>query len=269
MIATLFKHELRRTLRWFLLVALVGVAVTGFSTLLAVLLPSSLGGLFSVLAVIGAGAVPGVVPLWLGIDFYRSSYSKTGYLTRALPVPGTTIFWVKFANAYLLSLLATVVGVGLGYWAGFAFTAVGGGTLADHNRAVAQFWVSVTAAPWWVVVLVALFVALMPLQWLASYFLAATVGSEAWSSKLGLGGPIIVWFVFYFASQAVGMLGALIPVQLVIGDGSVALRTQFINIFSMDSQNVVPIGVFIAIFTLSVAAIVWASVSFDRLVELR
>lgn len=269
MIATLFKHEFRRTLRWFALIVLAGLVITGLSTLLAVALPAPLNSLFTVVSVIGALAVPGLVPVWMGVEFYRSSYSKTGYLTRALPVSGTTIFWVKLVHAYALSLLSVAVGFSLMYISGIGFTVAGGGTVAELNRSVAGGWAVVTDAPGWVVALVIALVMLLPLQWLTSYFFAATVGSESWSNRMGVGGPVLVWFLFYIACQAAGLAGAFIPLQVAFVDGALRLQTEVLDIFTMDSNNIVPIGVFLGILAVALAAIVWASVSFDKKVELR
>lgn len=269
MIANLFKHEFRRTLPWFGLTTVVGAAVVGLSVLLAALLPAPLNGLFSVLGIGGTILVPTAVTIWLGIHFYRSSYSKTGYLTRALPVRGTTIYWVKFAVAYGLSLLSLVVAAGLGYLAGIGFTLAGGGTLADFNAALASGWDWITSAPGWALAMIVIVVLLMPVQWLASFYLASTVGSEAWASKFGVGGPVLMWFAFYVGSQIVGLLAALLPLRVMVGEGGPTLQTGFLNIFALNSNDVIPVGVFLGIFAVALAAIAWASVSFDRKVELR
>lgn len=269
MIANLFKHEFRRTLPWVGLIAAVGAAVVGLSVALAVLLPAPLSGFFSILGVGGALIVPTAVTIWLGVHFYRSSYSKTGYLTRALPVRGTTIYWVKFAVAYGLSVLSLVVAAGLAYLAGIGFTVAGGGALADFHSALASGWDWITSAPGWALAMIVIVVLLMPVQWLASFCLASTVGSEAWSSKFGLGGPVLVWFAFYVGSQMVGLLAALIPIQVMVRESGVTLETGFLNIFTLNSNDVIPVGVFLGIFALAFAAIVWGSVSFDRKVELR
>lgn len=270
MIATLFKHEARRTLRWFCLIVLAGLAITGLSTLLAVVLPAPLNILFAVLSAAGAVAVPALVPISLGIEFYRSSYSKTGYLTRALPVKGTTIYWVKLAHAYALSLLSVLVGLGLLYICAISFAVTGGSTVADLNRSLARGWDVITGTPGWAVVLVVALLMLLPLQWLASYFFAASVGSESWSNKLGLGGPVLVWFLFYVACQLAGLLGAFIPLQVTYLDGALRVRTDVLpDILTMDSNNIVPVGVFLGIFAVAFAAIVWGSVSFAKKAELR
>ena len=269
MIATLFKHEVRRTIKWFALIILAARAIVGLATLIAVLLKGTIGNIFAGLALVAAIAVPAAVPIWMGVEFYRSSYSKTGYLTRALPVKGTTIYWVKVIVAYLMSLTAILVGFGLVYLANIGITVAAGGSVDDVNRWVANAWDALAAAPGWLVAVMVLGVALLPLQWLASFFVAATVGSEGWANKLGLGGPILVWFLSYAATQTVALLGALIPLQLVIGDGGFSVQTELLNIFGMNDGNIIPLGVFIGIFVAALAGIVWASVSFDRKAELR
>lgn len=269
MIANLFKHEFRRTLGPFGLITALGVAVVGLSVLLAVLLPAPLNSLFSILGLGGMVLVPTAVTVWLGIHFYRSSYSKTGYLTRALPVRGTTIYWVKFIVAYGLILLSLLVAAGLAYLAGIGFTVAGGGTVADLNATVASVWDWIGSAPGWALAMIVIVVLLMPVLWLASFYLAATVGNEAWASKFGLGGPVMVWFAFYIGSQLVGLLAALLPVQVLIADSGVTLNTSFLNIFAMNSNDVIPVGVFPGLFVMALAAIVWGSVSFDRKAELR
>ena len=270
MVSKLIKHEIRRTLRWFVIIVLGGAIVVGFAALGAVLLPMPLSSFFALLAVIGAVAVPSVVPVWLGVDFYRSSYSKTGYLTRALPVKGSTIYWVKLLYAYVLSLLAVLVGALLGYVGGIAMTVAGGGTAGDVNAAIAGAWeLIVTHVPTWIIVVALLLLVLWPFVWLASYYFAAAVGSEAWANKLGVGGPILVWFLFYAASQAVALLGALLPLQLVFADGMVRFKMAMTNFMTMEQEQSMPLGIFFAMFLLAVVGICWASVSFDKKVELR
>ncbi|MDO5677645.1 MAG: hypothetical protein Q4G35_09105 [Propionibacteriaceae bacterium] len=270
MVGTLIKHEARRTLRWYGLILLAGVVIVGFAYLATVLLPPPLQGFFSVLTFLGTGALIGVVPIWLGIDFYRSSYSKTGYLTRALPVKGSTIYWTKLGFAYVLSLGTILVGLVLGYVATLAFEIAAGGTVEAVNESLRQLLHAiVNEVPLWVTLLILALVLLWPLTWLASYYFAAAVGSEAWASRMGVGGPILVWFLFYAASQIIGLLGALIPLQLFFGNGSPHIGFEMLDFANIEDQQALPLGVFLAMFLLSAVAIVWASVSFDRKAELR
>ncbi|GAA4906496.1 hypothetical protein GCM10025789_27360 [Tessaracoccus lubricantis] len=270
MVGKLIKHEVRRTLRWYLTIIAGAGLVVGLATLAAVLLPAPLNSLFTVLGAIGTFAVPTVIPVWLGIDFYRSSYTKTGYLTRALPVKGSTIYWVKLLYAYVLSLVALVVSLGLGYVAAIGFTVVGGGTVGDLNQGVSDTLAMIgDVLPGWAVAACLVLVLLWPFVWLASYYFAAAIGSEAWSSKMGVGGPILVWFLFYTASQVAGLLGAFIPLYLVFTEAGVELEVGVVNIFTTEAQNLLPVGVFLMMYVLTAVAIAWASVSFDKKVELR
>lgn len=271
MVATLIKHEFRRTLRWFLLIILGGALVVGTATLMAVLLPPPLNALFATIAAFGCGILLGGVPLWLGIEFYRSSYSKTGYLTRALPIKGSTIYWVKLAHAYLLSLLALVVALALAYVTAMGFAHVAGGSVADVHAGIAGGVELVRASvSGWVMAGTVVLVLLWPLTWLASYFFAAAVGSEGWASKLGLGGPILVWFLYYTASQIVGVLGIFIPLLVAFEGGKLRLLTEMIDFADLSGQTEsMPVGVFLTMVLLAVVAVCWAAVSFDRKAELR
>lgn len=269
MVGTLIKHEARRTMRWYLLILVGAFLVVGLAVVAAVLLPHSIAGLFGVIAIIGAAVVPGAVPVWLGVDLYRSSYGRTGYLTRALPVKGSTIYWVKLLYAYALSLLALAFGAGLAYLAAIGFVVSGGGAVRDVNE-----WVSTTVRllgelPGWFLAAMLLLVVLWPLVWLASYYFAATVGSEAWINKLGLGGPILMWFAFYTAGQMAALLGIFLPLQVAFGEGTPVLQARMIDLSALDGQDVLPVGVFLTMLLVSFVGIVWASVSFDRKVELR
>ncbi|MCG6566624.1 hypothetical protein [Tessaracoccus sp. ZS01] len=271
MVGKLIKHEIRRTLRWYLIIVGGAVLVVGLATLAAVLLPAPVNTLFAVLTAIGAFAVPTAVPVWLGFDFYRSSYSKTGYLTRAIPVKGSTIYWVKLLYAYVLSVIALVVSAGLGYLAAVSFALVGGGSVGGVNDAIAGALDAMgRMLPGWVIVLLIALILVWPFVWLASYYFAAAVGSEAWSSKMGIGGPVLVWFLFYVAGQVAAILGAFLPLQMVFDEaGMVGFQARLVNIFTIEEQSVVPVGMFLAMLVLSAVAIVWASVSFDKKVELR
>lgn len=270
MVGKLIKHEIRRTLRWYLIAIGCAALVGGLSSLAAGLLPAPLNGLFSVTAVVAAVAVPSAMPLLLGVDFYRSSYSKTGYLTRAIPVRGTTIYWVKLLYAYALSLLSLAVGLALGYMAAISLAVVAGGSVDDVNASISSTFEAMgELLPGWAAALLVVAVLLWPFTWLASYYLAATVGSQSWSGRMGIGGPIVVWVLFYVASQVAGLLGAFIPVHLQLGEDGFGVRTGVINIFTIEDSAIVPLGIFIMMFLLAVLAIGWGAVSFDKKAELR
>lgn len=273
MVSTLIKHEFKRTGRWFGIIALAAVLVVGAATAGAFVLGGPIGGLLAGLALIASLALPAGVQLWQGIDLYRTSYTKTGYLTRALPIKGSTIYWVKLGYAYVVALLFLLLSLGLALLAAMGIAHVSGSSTADFLGGIGDAWRVVTAyVPGWLLALGALLVLFSPLSGLATYFLAVTVGSEAWAGKLGIGGPLIVWFAYYSVSQVVALVGLFLPLNLVFEDfGQRPPVWSFdpFALFNAGGEGVIPMGSLVLAGLLTVVAIVWASVSFDRKVELR
>ena len=118
MVATLIRYEWLRTWRW------LGVLVGGATLFVAAgalagsLFPAPLNGILGGMGMVVATAFPMLLPLLLGVDYYRSTFSKTGYFTAAIPARGATIYWVKLAYAYLVTALGFVVTSGLMVLAG-------------------------------------------------------------------------------------------------------------------------------------------------------
>ena len=109
MTTTLLAHEFRRTggtvasvLGGAALVVLVGslLALTDWPLL------ATLG------VVAGFAAVAVLLPilcLALGIEYWRSAYGRSGYLTHSLPVAGSRIYAVRLLHGLIVSVVGTVV----------------------------------------------------------------------------------------------------------------------------------------------------------------
>ena len=113
MVATLIRYEWLRTWRW--LAVLVGGAAlfVGAGALGGTLFPAPLNGILGGAGMLVACGFPMVLPLLLGVDYYRSTFSRTGYFTVAIPARGATIFWVKIVYAWVITALGFVVTSGL------------------------------------------------------------------------------------------------------------------------------------------------------------
>ena len=109
MVATLIRYEWLRTWRW--LAVLVGGAAlfVGAGALGGTLFPAPLNGVLGGAGMLVACGFPMVLPLLLGVDYYRSTFSRTGYFTVAIPARGATIFWVKIVYAWVITALGFVV----------------------------------------------------------------------------------------------------------------------------------------------------------------
>lgn len=272
MVSTLIKHEISRTARWLGIIALAAVLVVGAATAGVFIVGGPVGILMAALACVVAAALPAGIQIWQGVDLYRTSYTKTGYLTRALPVKGSTIYWVKLGYAYVVGLIFMLLSVGLIVVVSFGIVHLTGGTAGDVIEALREAWRLVSiASPTWLLVAGGLVVLIAPLTGLAQYYFAVTVGSEAWAGKLGIGGPLIVWFSYYVVSQVVAVLGLFLPVNLVFGDFPNPPHWSFDPLAWLQAggEGVVPIGMVLMALAMTAVAIVWASVSFDRKVELR
>lgn len=272
MIANLFKHELLRT--WKLVLVTLGgaVLISGLGSLAVLAFPGPLGAVAGVLGFLIACVLPLAVMLGLGVDFYRSTYSRTGYLTAALPVSGASIYWVKFCFAYVVALLSLGVALVMGT-IGFAAlnTLDGTSTFADGWAAVQVIPEALGALPVWMQVVLVILVLLAPATGLAQYWYAVTVGSESWINKLGLGGVVLMWFAFYVASQIIAVVAIFIPPYLDLSDPfAIKVLGNPMALFAENSTNaVVPLVALLVGYLLSVVAIWWGKVSYDRRLELR
>ncbi|SHI66940.1 hypothetical protein SAMN02745244_00808 [Tessaracoccus bendigoensis DSM 12906] len=271
MIRTLFKHELLRTWRPFALVTLAVTLVVATFSGAAMLLPAPLNVLFAVLAVFAAAGYIVAVPLLISLDFYRSTYSKTGYFTAAIPAAGSTIFTVKAAYAYLATLLALAIGFLLQIPANIATGATSGvaprETLAMLGRALE----AIGELPAWLLAVFVVTVLLYPLVMITPFFFAATVGSEAWINRSGFGGVVLTWFLYYVATQILGVLSLFIPPSLDLRRfPDIELLWDPMAIFKIgDNAPVLPVAVFVVLFGVAIVAIGWAKVSYSRRLELR
>lgn len=270
---TLLKHEFLRTRGLLGLVGGIAVLVGASGILLALTgwpLLSTLGVL--VVLVVTFGLVP-AVQIVLTVDFWRSSFGRTGYLTHTLPRRGGTIFWAKLVWAWLASLAAAAVAVGLFLLALPAATRGMGGSVGDAYASLRDAWVGFTEiAPTWAVVAAVLSTLAMILIWPVQYYFAASVGSQAPMNRLGVGGPVLVGLGIYVATQVLVFLSfAAVPLAVGMEGGRLGL-VPFDLFAEMakgnDSADVMPIGFLPALLVVSVVATAWSVRSWNRRVSL-
>lgn len=272
MVRKLIKHEAIRTS------GLLGT-VFGAAALLTVLGALLTATRWPLIAQFGLGAAlvgaVGVLPaaqLALGIDYWRHSYRRAGYLTQTLPVRGATIYWAKLVWAGVVMVAALLWAVLLG---GVTFMGAAPGLghrptdvfgiVADQVAAAAR------VVPWWgwaPGVLLVLALLILPV---VEYFFAASLGSERALVALGLGGPVLVWFLLYFAMQVLLMAGMVaLPFGVAVGAGGVELVTQdFWHLMVTDTPpTAMPIG-FLPVLVVAFVVLVWrTTISWDRKVTL-
>lgn len=255
-------------------------AVTGIALLVvagaALLVAPGWPGLslFGILlgAVVLGGYVP-VLQVLLAVDYWRSSYGRTGYFTQTLPIRGGTIFAAKFLHMNLVILAGLLVTVPLAalYWWGLAS---GGMVDVGLFAAVRELWATVTGvlSPLLLLGAVAAFLGLM-LAGQAMYTFSASIGSETPINRLGFGGPVVVYLVLYGISQVLTFAAFFaIPVGIgMTGDGLGLVRFDFlaeVTVGAGTTDDVMPVAFFPPLLLIGVVC-VWRTVrSWNRKVSL-
>lgn len=249
MMFTLLKHEWLRT-RGMLgtVVALAGMIVGVASLLTATGWPmiSPFGLLAGAIAIVVL--VP-VLQLALTADFWRSSYSRTGYFTHSLPVRGGRIYAAKLTWALVVTLVALVVSAGLlGLFWPVAASQFG----AEINPflVLRDLWGQLTSQMSTMLLIGgALAFLVMYLVWPIQYYFAVSVGSEERLNRLGLGGPVLVFVGLYLVTQ-VTVLTGMIAIPFGVGmDGGQLGVVPFgllseMGVSAGTGSDVMPLGMF-------------------------
>ncbi|MGP9724437.1 hypothetical protein ACT3SZ_10545 [Corynebacterium sp. AOP40-9SA-29] len=214
--STLFRYEWLRTRSLLGIangLATLGVLLCSVLTFMDWTLFSPLAAAFGMMLVM---AFTPVVQILLAVDYWRSSYGATGYLTQTLPVKGSRILTVKLLWAALVSTVSLVVTVLLGcvLYTGFS---IRDPKIAGLGEMLDEFWAAFgdSGLPAWLIigVIVAGYLAMLsaPVQ----YYFSISVGKERWLQTLGPGGPVLVFFLLGMVAQAVALIGLfVIPVGL-------------------------------------------------------
>lgn len=272
MVGKLIKHEAIRTSGMLL-------TIFGAATLLAVIGALASATQWPVVAQVGlVGSMSGVIgvlagtQLAMGIDYWRSSYRRIGYFTQTLPVRGSTIYWAKLAWATVAVVAALLWAGVLGIVTFMGNAAALGQRPLDVFVLIGDFLASAAAVvPWWGWIVGAALLLVFVMFTVVEYFFAASIGSEKRLVSLGVGGPILVWFLLYMVMQVVLMLGmAVIPLGLTTTDGGLALVGQdFLQLMFSDTQpGSMPVG-FIPVFLVALGLLIWrTTVSWNRKVTL-
>lgn len=271
MVSTLIKHEALRTSRWLAVVFGLTTLVTLIGALTAWTGLTLISELGQFLSFVGVGAFLTVVQLGLAYDYWRSSYSKTGYFTQSLPVKGSTIYWSKLAWGCVVTLVAILWNMVLALVAYLGSASRMGVT--EPLRQLGTAWTGIVEfLPAVAIVGIALAVVVYFFGTLAQYYFSASIGSESRMNRLGIGGPVLVWFGLYLVMQMLLMLG-IVAVPLALGsgsDGGLAVVTLNFLTVMVENQNAaaMPLG-FVPVLVLATAVLIWRTVvSWNKKVSL-
>lgn len=269
----LLKHEWLRTCSMLgTIVALAGMVV-GVATLLTatgwpVISPFGL--------LIGIGVILALVPvlqLALTADFWRSSYSRTGYFTHSLPIRGGRIYAAKLTWALVVTLVALLISAALLglFWPVAAYQL---GVEMNPFIVLREMWGQLTTQVSSALLIGgALGFLVMYLLWPIQYYFAASIGSEGRLNRLGFGGPVLVFVGLYLITQ-VAVLAGMVAIPFGVGmDGDQLAVVPFsllaeMGISSGTGNDVMPLGIFPPIVIVSMLCL-WRTVrSWNKKVSL-
>lgn len=230
MFGKLVKHEFRATARIIPFVYLVTIflalvhIVTGRLNLGVI---SRISFALMIAMCFAQVGIAFVLVIW---RYYKNMYSNEGYLTHTLPVHPSQLLWSKLLTGFVWSALSYLVGAAV----------IAGVIMADFVRSPEQLSVISAAyhgflsqvglenhqAAMWVFVAVMLVMSIMLL--LTEAYFAITAGSLSRLHKLGIGGPVLVYFAEYVALQIVGVVTVLfVPFGMKITTGPNGAMTGF------------------------------------------
>lgn len=243
MYAALLKNEARLQARPLASYLGVALAVYAGGLILMLLRIPMMSGIGSI-ATIGACLLLAVsVPVLLVWRYYASMYGREGYLTHAVPARHTTLYGAKFSWAlgvWLVSLLLATAMV-LGFF--IAQTITTGGTAADAWMTLAAGLAEIGTVP---VIVFAAWLVVGIVIYVAQFGWIITFGMEERFRSVGLGGPVLVWFLTYVVLQVLTLACLLlIPIGISFDLKQVVFTSflpELVASFDGAEPSFVPLG---------------------------
>ena len=278
MFGKLVKHEFRATARIIPFVYLVTVFLALVHLLTVRLNLGILANLSFVLVIIMCFAQVAVTVILIVWRYYKSLYSNEGYLTHTLPVTPSKHLWSKLlvgAVWYLTAMLLSFGTVAVVISADIQMK-----DIITYDRLVLLLGIQHNQMIFWVVVASMLVIGVV--QTLAEAYFAITLGSVSKLHKLGIGGPVLIFFAEYVGLQIINSLAMfLIPIGLEMGTKGDEMSFRLVNrnmlsVFieaiktsSSNSSGIIGIGTFIMLPIVIAALLIITSRVLNRNTSLR
>ncbi len=278
MFGKLVKHEFRATARIIPFVYLVTVFLALVHLLTVRLNLGILANLSFVLVIIMCFAQVAVTVILIVWRYYKSLYSNEGYLTHTLPVTPSKHLWSKLlvgAVWYLTAMLLSFGTVAVVISADIQMK-----DIITYDRLVQLMGIQHNQMIFWVVVASMLVIGVV--QTLAEAYFAITLGSVSKLHKLGIGGPVLIFFAEYVGLQIINSLAMfLIPIGLEMGTKGDEMSFRLVNrnmlsVFieaiktsSSNSSGIIGIGTFIMLPIVIAALLIITSRVLNRNTSLR
>ena len=266
MFATLLMEEARTQARRNAGVAgIMAVIAAGFMLLSLLELPV-LSSTLLVGAFVALVAMPAVVSIQIGIEYWASMYGARGYLTMSLPVRGRVIFAAKTLYAVIAGLVSAAVAALLGVGWLATYVHLRSTTLEELLQAVRQMISMVGAG---ILVFYGLAVVGGAVVTIIEVAAVMSIGAQGRWNRLGFGAPAVGFVILYAVNQIVSLVAALLlPLSLDLTSGRIVTRMmlpQFIEAVRLDQEpQLVGIGSVVVAPILAAILAWWAVRAIER-----
>lgn len=272
MVTKLIKHEFLRTRSALALIFGAAAATVALSALVVWLQWPFITTLGSVTGMFAAIAVFPGAQFYLAYDYWKSSYSGSGYLTQTLPVAGGTIYRAKLLWGGIVSLVAVLVVAILGMLFALASADFLGTTPgALWNGVWETIGTAISTMPWWASLGIIVFGLICVVTWLIQLQWAISVGSQEPMNRFGFGGVVLAFIALYFAQQVLFMVSILgVPFGIeVAGDASRIVSINWLSLINTANPDAIPIGFIPVFILLPILLVGWTRHSWNNSVSLR
>ena len=266
MFTTLLMEEVRTQARRNAgVVGIIGAVAAG-AMLMSLLEFPVLSSMLLVGAFVALVAMPAVVSVQAGIEYWTSMYGARGYLTMSLPVRGRTLFAAKTLYAVIAVLASVAVATLLmvGWFAAYAHLL--GITLGEFFEPVRQL-ISMVGTDMLV------FYGLTMVEGVVATIIEVaaviSIGAQGRWNRFGFGAPAVGFIVLYAVNQIVALVATmLLPLSFDVTSGRIVARMmlpQFIEAVQGGQEpHLVGIGSVVAAPIMAAALAWWAVHAIER-----
>lgn len=219
MFSKLVKHEFRATRRVIPFVFLLTVFIAGMMTVSVALNLEALVGItmgLLIIMLIAEVIITYVLIVW---RYYKTMCGNEAYLSHTLPVKPHLLMWSKFLVSFVWVAISYLVLAACMVLLIIIFVKGTGTTFAEVFDQLKIFWQAFGLRGQEVTVIasvIGLFI-LSIVSGLTQLFFSVSLGSTSKLHKYGIGGPVLVYVVLYFALQIVSMAAmALVPLAFEV-----------------------------------------------------
>jgi len=219
-----------------------------------------------VVGIMALVAMPAVVSVQAGIEYWTSMYGARGYLTMGLPVKGRSVFAAKtlYAVIAVLASAAAATLLGIGWLARYADLL--GTTLEQFLEPVRQMISMVGTG---VLTFYGLTVVEGVVVMIIEVAAVMSIGAQGRWNRLGFGAPAVGFIVLYAVNQIVALVATmLLPLSFDVTSGRIVARMmlpQFIEAVQGGQEpHLVGIGSVVAAPIMAAALAWWAVHAIER-----